>query len=123
MCYGIPSSGVLALELLKQLKAPHGVHPRLPRSEVVQNLSVLVRFLDWVSPNAANYALCGRMCKMIKDILDRVLDHHATETLPAPEVFTNQVFQMDFGAFDTFDNNMDWLDTMDWARGPWIDIA
>jgi len=123
MCYGIPSSGVLALELLKQLKAPHEIHARLPRSEVVQNLSVLVRFLDWVPPSAGNYALCGRMRKMIKDILDQVLEPQAADNLPPPEVFTNQVFQTDFGAFDTFDNNLDWLDTMDWAKGPWIDLA
>ncbi len=38
MCWGVPSSGVLCVELLKQTKNPQGNTLRVPRSEVVQNL-------------------------------------------------------------------------------------
>lgn len=47
MCWGIPSSGVLCVELLKQIKGQGG-GLRLPRSEIVQNLSLLIGFLEWV---------------------------------------------------------------------------
>jgi hypothetical protein len=63
MCKGIPSSGVLCVELLKQTKQPQGTQHmlRITRSEIVQNLSLLVVFLEWIKPSAGNYQLCGRM--------------------------------------------------------------
>ncbi|KAL3424538.1 cytochrome P450 [Phlyctema vagabunda] len=61
MFYGIPSSGVICVELMRQAKQPRSTHLHLPRSEVIPNLSLLVGFLDWVRPLAANSELCGRM--------------------------------------------------------------
>lgn len=80
MCYGMPSAGILCVELLRSIKrnSKEGEEERekvrLPRSEVVQNLSLLVGFLDWVRPSAGNYKLCGRMRQIIQRILDMVLD-------------------------------------------------
>jgi hypothetical protein len=74
MCWGVPSSGVLCVELLKQLKHPQLPGPKIARSEVVQNLSLLIGFFEWVRPAAGNYQLCGRMRLIIKCILDQLLD-------------------------------------------------
>ena len=140
MCWGVPSSGVLCVELLKQMKQPAGTphFPILPRSEIVQNLSLLIGFLEWVRPAAGNYQLCGRMRQMIKRILDQVLN-------PSPPVSQNSVREVpqqdldgqgmtdvvepycasnfDPGNYDEGLENLDWLNSVDWSRGPWIDLG
>lgn len=210
MCYGMPSAGILCVELLKSMKQTNkmGGEPeenvRLPRSEVVQNLSLLVGFLDWVRPSAGNYRLCRRMKQIIQRILDMVLDPNpnprsvSTEAMekrpsseqqlrfPQPnltlgegrpnllneqEQFPHEVgnsqaaFDLQampdpsqgYAGYNRIQNgsemaysgtgsigfgtgspatlndnfssmldagleNLDWLDTVDWTRGPWIDL-
>jgi len=124
MCYGIPSSGIICVELLKQMRQPRSIHVRMPRSEVIQNLSMLVGFLEWVRPTAANRELCGRMSVIIKGILDQVLDpplmthgplisSPTSEIVPMPEFDFKQIEMTDF----------DWLGTVDWTQGPFIDMG
>ena len=146
MCWGVPSSGVLCVELLKQMKAPPGkIHiPCVPRAEVVQNLSLLIGFLEWVRPAAGNYKLCGRMRLVIKRILTRILnpmtqpqsmassqESNAPNAGPLPqqmfepasmmEPFDSSMFAA--GSFDDSLENLDWLNEIDWSRGPWIDLG
>ncbi|KAG0649512.1 hypothetical protein D0Z07_4338 [Hyphodiscus hymeniophilus] len=140
MCWGVPSSGVLCVELLKQMKQPAGTpyFPVLPRSEIVQNLSLLIGFLDWIRPAAGNYQLCGRMRQIIKRILDQILnpsppvpqetlpetpqEHFDTEgTTHVVEAFDASVFEP--GHYDEGLANLDWLNSVDWSRGPWIDLG
>ncbi|KAH8656163.1 hypothetical protein BGZ60DRAFT_385064 [Tricladium varicosporioides] len=151
MCWGVPSSGVLCVELLKQLKQPLPSRLRIPRSEIVQNLSLLIGFLEWVKPAAGNYQLCTRMRLIIKRILDQILDpspHASQSTVPSSQEstaateLTGQTFEVNanglLGQFDTavpppsaFDTanyedglmNLDWLNSVDWSRGPWSDLG
>lgn len=105
MGYGMPSAGILCVELLRSIKrdTKEGEEERekvrLPRSEVVQNLSLLVGFLDWVRPSAGNYKLCGRMRQIIQRILDMVLDPQgSSSTEPASKrqrVEQHRPFQSD----------------------------
>jgi hypothetical protein len=121
MCYGIPSSGVICVELLRQMKQPRSTHLRLPRSEVIQNLSLLVGFLEWIRPTAANSGLCGRMSVIIKRILDQVLDPtpmshgEAASSVPFPAP------QFELGQLDSEEFN--WLGTVDWTQGPFLDLS
>ena len=136
MCWGVPSSGVLCVELLKQMKQPAGTphYPILPRSEIVQNLSLLIGFLEWVKPAAGNYQLCTRMRQIIKRILDQILNPAPPmpqETVREPlqenfepqaaEAFDTSVFES--GSYDEGLANLDWLNSVDWSRGPWIDLG
>ena len=86
MCWGVPSSGVLCVELLNQIKQPPGTEYelKLPRSEIVQNLSLLIGFLEWVRPAAGNYLLCRRMSLLIKRILDQILNPSPPANNPNP---------------------------------------
>jgi hypothetical protein len=61
MSYGMPCIGILCTELLRQVKNPKDVDVNLPCSEIVQNLSMMIGFLDWVRLAAGNYKLCCRM--------------------------------------------------------------
>jgi hypothetical protein len=140
MCWGVPSSGVLCVELLKQMKQPPGTpHTlKLPRSEIVQNLSLLIGFLEWVRPAAGNYQLCKRMSLLIKRILDQILNPSPASSNPTASQESIQtdgqqgfdtasstgVIPFDPNAFDMENwedglDNLDWLNTVDWSRGPW----
>lgn len=94
MCWGVPSSGVLCVELLKQIRQPAGTEYelKLPRSEIVQNLSLLIGFLEWVRPAAGNYLLCRRMSLLIKRILDQILNPGPPPAQnPAPNTTSNNL--------------------------------
>lgn len=122
MCYGIPSAGVICGELIKEMEKPE-IQPAyyLPRSEVIQNLSLLVGFLDWVRPTAANHELCGRMQQIVKRTLDKILDPpKTTNTARTSRVATVPISDLDFEPMVMDD--LDWLDTIDWAKGPFMDL-
>jgi hypothetical protein len=136
MVYGVPSAGVLCVELLKQMKATPGTYAlHIPRSEIVQNLSLLIGFFEWVRPAAGNYKLCGRMRHIIKRILDQILNPPPQQQQIAPlpsvdvvpfegggpmQMVGNAVEQ---GAWDMGLDDLNWLDDIDWSRGPWIDLG
>lgn len=94
MCWGVPSSGVLCVELLKEIKSRGtgggGSGLRLPRSEIVQNLSLLIGFLDWIKPAAGNYQLCLRMRVIIKRILDQILNPGPPSSSAATESYVRE---------------------------------
>ncbi|KAH7254750.1 hypothetical protein MRS44_016586 [Fusarium solani] len=74
--YGAPGGGILCQELLQP--TPTRSDPRytaLTRSAIVQQLSLLVGFLDWVPPSAP----AGESCADFKHLIQRVLDHHLNE--------------------------------------------
>lgn len=56
--HGIPSAAILSVELLKQSKSPQDWRVSLPRSEIIQNLSIFIGALEWVRPSEGNYTLC-----------------------------------------------------------------
>ncbi|KAI4593136.1 hypothetical protein KJ359_010060 [Pestalotiopsis sp. 9143b] len=94
---------------LSQTSQVHPGEPEITRSAVIQKLSLLVGFLDWVSPTAPN----ADLCKDCKSVIERVLDqalNFVPGNAPAFEASTNWDFstQLDF--------NFDLMDTFDWLR-------
>lgn len=117
---GIPSAAILSIELLKQSKFPTELHFDLPRSEVIQNLSVFIGCLEWVRSSEGNYILCVRMRKVIKRILDQVLELPPPSVSPVemtdpivapPEVPISSMFEP--GDEPDF---LEWLNSVDWTR-------
>lgn len=110
MGYGASPGGILCKCLLKsQTSQIHPGEPEITRSAVIQKLSLLVGFLDWVSPTAPN----ADLCKDCKSVIERVLDqalNFVPGNAPAFEASTNWDFstQLDF--------NFDLMDTFDWLR-------
>lgn len=67
-------SGIMCQELLRPTF--HGPHPKdstITRSSIIQQLSVLVTFLDWIYPSCLLGD--GDLCKQLRDVIQRVLDH------------------------------------------------
>ncbi|KAI5456027.1 hypothetical protein BGZ63DRAFT_397322 [Mariannaea sp. PMI_226] len=109
MAYGAPGGGILCQELLQpSFSGTHPLDARLSRSGIIQQLSLLVGFLDWVRPSAPNAELCAD-CKAI---IQRVLDHH----LNAPIDGEGDVQVLDWDFTNRLDFNFELLDTFDWVR-------
>ncbi|KLO80841.1 uncharacterized protein LW93_9086 [Fusarium fujikuroi] len=78
MAFAVPGGGILCLELLSPtFQGKHPKDSRLSRSNIVQQLSLLVGFLDWVHPSAPNGDLCAS-CGALQSIATMV----ATSTTP-----------------------------------------
>jgi len=112
-CYGIPAAGVLCVELLKQATGQNVL--QFSRSDAIQKLTMFIGFLEWIRPTDGNFLLAGRLKKVVRRILDRVLDP------PAQIPMDNDMMPIDpmlapFG-------EMDWLNTIDWTQGSsWMEF-
>lgn len=86
--FSLPSAGVLALELLKQQTQPDYRAPARapPRSRMIQNLSVLIAALKWISrEGVGNYSLGRQATATLERVLERVLN---ADNIPARVVQT-----------------------------------
>jgi hypothetical protein len=127
MCYGMPSTGVLCAALLKQSQSPQMDHSlKLPSSEVVQNLSLMIGFLEWICPSAGNYKLCQRMAKVIKRVLDQVFEPNievqVDEGIAGVGEGMWQGLDDAFGLGSDSLGDLDWLNSIDWSRGPVVEM-
>lgn len=129
--YGFPCTGVLAIELLKQTKSSNSYRLNLPRSEVVQNLSVFIASINGISPTEPNYKVCMSMQKVLQRILDKVLDHP-----PTASTFDNTHDQISGTAVNSIPPSLDfssimgtmddpdltdWLNSVNWSKDPWAE--
>ncbi|PWY89189.1 hypothetical protein BO70DRAFT_331057 [Aspergillus heteromorphus CBS 117.55] len=84
MSYAAPCSGILCLELLRQASHPQSYTLDLPRSEIIQNLSLLVAFLDWLRPWESDGAVRTQIKAILQRSLDRILSMPASLCGPMP---------------------------------------
>ncbi|TDZ21161.1 hypothetical protein Cob_v006000 [Colletotrichum orbiculare MAFF 240422] len=140
MAYAAPGGGILCLELLKPTLrgGKHPLNPKVTRSSIIQKLSLLVGFLDWVGPTAPNGDLCADCKVIIQHVLDEALNNPAAGagiggaggggggggagaagssssgdgTLALPAALD----AMDWDFSTQLDFNFDLLDTFDWLR-------
>ncbi|KAI5457563.1 hypothetical protein BGZ63DRAFT_494859 [Mariannaea sp. PMI_226] len=106
IAYAAPGGGIMCMELLEPTFI--GTHPKnekITRASIIQQLSLLVAFLDWVYPPAPNADLCANCKAVIQQVLNHVLNS-AIESI-WPPVSLNAV-PLDF--------NFELLDTFEWAR-------
>ncbi|GKZ25442.1 hypothetical protein AbraIFM66951_000654 [Aspergillus brasiliensis] len=83
MSYAVPGSGILCLELLRQASSLETYTLDLPRSDIIQNLSVLVAFLDWLRPSESDVAAKAQIKEILQRSLDRILSMPASLHSPA----------------------------------------
>ncbi|GKT96141.1 fungal specific transcription factor [Colletotrichum tofieldiae] len=119
MAYAAPGGGILCLELLKPTLhgGNHPQNPKVTRSSIIQKLSLLVGFLDWVSPTAPNGDLCADCKCIIQHVLDQALNSPAASASSAIDGgFPAALDGMDWDFSTQLDFNFDLLDTFDWLR-------
>ncbi|KAJ4011148.1 hypothetical protein NW766_007786 [Fusarium irregulare] len=109
MAFAVPGGGILCQELLRPtFQGRHPKDSRLSRSSIVQKLSLLVGFLDWVHPSAPN----GDLCASCKTVIQRVLDYHLND--PWSEVGSLEHFSS--GLAGRLNFKFDLLNTFDWLN-------
>lgn len=112
MGHGAPAAGILCNELinLNPLLASVNVGQvggiPLSRSSIIQQLSLLIGFLDWVGPSQPN----SDLARSVKDIVMNVLDKTLNNTVPGANLDFD--FHTDINEFFNFDL----LDTFGWVR-------
>lgn len=128
--FGLPSAGVLSIELLKQSQYPQRYGLSLPRSEVIQNLSTFIFCLGTIGPADGTYTICSRMRRVINRILNRVLEPlpiiQANDVAPSTTDISNQpISDNDIRSMmEPIEDPefIDWLNSVDWRQGPWADM-
>lgn len=117
MAYAAPAGGILCNELLGPPQK-HNHVSGMSRSSIIQQLSLLSGFLDWVSPSASNGALCGSCKAVIQHVLD-----YALNAPPQGSSNTATEYSFDFNLdlssdIDAINGhfNFDLFDTYDWLR-------
>ncbi|CAG8981243.1 hypothetical protein HYALB_00003841 [Hymenoscyphus albidus] len=141
--YGIPSAGVLCVELLKgsqsplqSIQSPPNQHQNgaPSRSDAIQKLTLFIGFLEWIRPTDGNYKLAGRLIKVVRKVLDHVLDPQFS-TVSANQDQSNGNMNGNVNGngsmidpilsdisegFGDGAEDMDWLGSIDWTQGSWI---
>lgn len=123
--HGLPSAGVLAIELLKQEQSRQYTPDVLPRSETIQDLSVFISALAAVGPGEGNHAICNQGRRALKRLLDKIL---SPDPMPQKQPNAGTLEHIDFGAdmsglcFPTGNDAefLQWLDDVEWDRGSWM---
>ena len=118
--YGLPSAGVLAVELLKQEQTRHYTPDLLPRSETIQDLSVFVSSLASVGPGEGNFSICNQGRRALRKVLDQILSpHNSAVPVPAMGADTQPGFD-DMNLVFPTGNDADflqWLENVEWDKG------
>jgi hypothetical protein len=85
--YGLPPAALLAIELLRQQQvSPGQCQVRLPRAEIIRNISVFISSLEWVAkPDDGNYDLCQGARQLLDSILNAILDNNPTSSEQTPQ--------------------------------------
>lgn len=115
--YAVPPAGVLAMEMLRrdQMNDPAD---NFPRSETIQQLTVLVPALEAVRPDEGNYSICSMGLNAIRKVLDRLI---AEPQCPIPFNDNYGFNNTQFGA--SLRNDADfsaWLGTVDFDSASWL---
>lgn len=116
MAYAAPAGGILCNELLHPTLPTRPI-PGVTKAAVVQQLSLLIGFLDWVNPTAPNSDLCASTKVVVQHVLDHTLNG------PPPDLSNGDAqhgidfnFNLDLAADMGSLFNFDLLDTFDWLR-------
>ena len=113
-CYGIPSIGVICVELLRQAAGQNAL--QFSRPDAVQKLTMFTSFLDWVRPTGP---LVEKLKTVIRKTLDHVLDPAAAQKdAAARDGYMDIPIDPMLAPF----GEMDWLNTIDWMQGSCMDF-
>lgn len=104
MAFATPSGGILCMELLNPtFKGSHPKNPSITRSNIIQHLSLLIGFLEWIDPSRPNSDLCATASAVMRRVLDHVLNAANENMSWRPEAMEDMQLDLSLELFDTFD--------------------
>ncbi|KAK8094408.1 hypothetical protein PG997_001093 [Apiospora hydei] len=92
--------------------AGFGSKPPPKRSQIIQQLSLLVGFLEWIRPAAPNSELCQTVARIVRHVLDQTLDGPPRGAGPEDAAVDWGTVEFATDVSNYF--NFDLLDTFDW---------
>lgn len=115
--YGIPSASTLAVDLYHKVHNAAVAQPSDSyRSQTIQDLSVFVASLEWIGESDGNFALCQRVSKVFRHILDRVLSPSMPTGYTPNEFADFDLNEMSTANVPAFGAELeDWF-SVDWTR-------
>lgn len=107
------------MELLKQAKGQSRL--QFSRSDAIQKLTLFIGFLEWIRPTDGNYQLAGRLKNVVRKVVDHILDPPQQSQ---QEVTENNLmnFPLDPMLAPLDASTVDWLNTIDWTQGSWMEF-
>ncbi|KAM0451209.1 hypothetical protein ACHAPV_010055 [Trichoderma viride] len=104
MAFATPSGGILCMELLNpSFKGSHPKNPSITRSNIIQQLSLLIGFLEWIDPSRPNGSMCVSTSAVMRRVLDHVLNAGSDGMSWQPDTLDDMQLDFNFELFDTFD--------------------
>jgi len=108
---------VICIELLKDAVGQSSI--QFSRSDGIQKLTLFIAFLEWVRPTDGNYTLAQRLRKVVRRVLDHILEPSQKEV--RDEAGNEVPLDTMLAPFNEMDD-LDWLNTIDWTQGSWMDF-
>jgi hypothetical protein len=116
--FAITTAAVLAIELLKHDQL--GIDSdALPRSTIIQQLSVLVAALEDVRPDDGNRSMCELGMNSLRKVLDRLLSQKRLMVPPAAS-YPSENIEAVFPATNDMEF-LSWLGDVDFDGNLWLD--
>lgn len=118
MCYAAPAAGVLCKDLLRRNADPATLRhignnsPAFTKSNLIQQLSMLVGFLDWIGTSSSNSKICVNIKKAIRQALDQTLNEGMPQNAERVSVLNEFEIESMADVNDFF--NFELLHTFDW---------
>lgn len=92
------------MELLNSsFKGCHPKNPSITRSNIIQQLSLLIGFLEWIDPSRPNGSMCVTTSAVMRRVLDHVLNAGSDGVSWQQETIDDMQLDFNFELFDTFD--------------------
>lgn len=111
---------MLCQELLyPTFRGSHPLDAKVSRSSIIQQLSMLVGFFDWVRDTAPNATLCCNCSVIIQRVLDYTLNGGGGSGGGGSGGGANGAGgpdMVDWGVFEQPDFSFELMDTFDWLR-------
>lgn len=110
---------MICVELLKQAKGQSRL--QFSRSDAIQKLTLFIGFLEWIRPTDGNYLLARRLKTVVRRVVDHILD---PPQQPQQEVTESNLmnFPLDPMLAPLDATTIDWLNTIDWTQGSWMEF-
>lgn len=120
--FSIPAAGTICVQLLKTSTGHSTIS--FSRADAIQKLTLFIAFLEWVRPTDGNHALAQRLRIVVQRVLNHILETPQKVAVERQENHEIANFDPMLVGFDNMGtDDMDWLNTIDWTQGSWMEFS
>jgi len=127
----VPAAGAICVQLLKISTRNNTTSFSL--ADAIQKVTLFIAFLEWVRPTDGNFALAQRLTKVVQKVLNHVLELPNREIVGmenrnenregSDSTFPTSVTPITVSFGEMAGDDLDWLNTIDWTQGSWMEFS